>query len=314
MRVIGSQRSAGELREEFRHLLEQPDLVVAPGAFDGMSAIVAANAGFPVVYVSGGAVARAAGLPDLGILTFTEMHNRICEIVDSVDVPVIADADTGYGGTFNVMRTVRDLERAGVVALHLEDQVSPKRCGHYEDKAVVPTADMCARLEAALRARRDDNLLVIARTDALAVEGLDAAIRRAKRYREAGADLLFVEAVRSVEDIERVANEVPGPLVINMFAGGVTPLLASETVARYGYKVMIVPSDLQRAALHAMQEAAEVLYSQGSTAGMGERMTPFVERDELVGLSSFLETEGAIAEAAGTDLASPQMDGGAGRR
>lgn len=311
MRVIGTRRSARELRQEFRRsLTEEPEMIVAPGVFDGMSAIVAANAGFPAVYVSGGAVSRAAGLPDLGMLTFTEMRGRIGEVVDSVDLPVIADADTGYGGTFNVMRTVRDLEQAGVAALHLEDQISPKRCGHYEDKAVASTADMCARLEAALRARRDANLIIIARTDAVAVEGLDGALRRAKAYREVGADMLFVEAVRNLQEIEQVANELPGPLVINMFAGGMTPFISSEMVARYGYKVMIVPSDLQRAALHAMQEAARVLRSEGSTGGMGERMTSFAERDHLIGLPHFLEMERTIEERTVTGSGSPQLDGG----
>lgn len=309
-RVIGTRRNPSELREAFRRCLQQPEMIVAPGVFDGMSAIVAANAGFPAVYVSGGAVSRAAGLPDLGVLTFSEMRERICEVVESVNIPVIADADAGYGGTFNVMRTVRDLEQSGVAALHIEDQVSPKRCGHYESKAVVSTSDMCARLAAALRARGDGNLVIIARTDALATEGLDAAIRRADAYRKAGADMLFVEAVRSREEVERVASDVPGPLVINMFAGGVTPLLSSEVVARYGYKVMIVPSDLQRASLYAMQEAARVLRSEGSTATMSDRMTPFVERDHLVGLEEFLEIESAIKEGPVAGTESVSLDGG----
>lgn len=310
MRVIGTRRSVEELREEFRRSLAAPGMIVAPGAFDGMSAIVVANAGFPAVYVSGGAVSRSAGLPDLGLLTFTEMRWRIGDVVDSVDIPVIADADTGYGGTLNVIRTVRELEKIGVAALHLEDQVTPKRCGHYEDKAVVPTAEMCARLEAAQHARRDEKLMIIARTDAVAVEGLDGALLRAMAYHEVGADMLFIEAVRNLDEIEKVAKELPGPLVINMFAGGKTPLVSSEEIARCGYKVMIVPSDLQRAALHGMQEAARLLRSEGSTAGMAERMTSFYERDQLVGLAGFLEIERVIDEQVVKESGSSKVNGG----
>lgn len=303
MRVIGNRRSASEIRAGFRRALEQPGLLVAPGVFDGMSALVAAEAGFAAVYVSGGAVSRAAGVPDLGVLSFAEMREAIRAVVDSVELPVVADADTGYGGVFNVIRTVRELEQIGVAALHLEDQVAPKRCGHYEDKAVVPVAEMCAKIAAAVQARADPNLVIIARTDAAAVEGFTAAVSRARAYRAAGADMLFVEAVRSHQEISQVPAELDAPLVLNMFAGGKTPLVPAEEVARLGYKLMIVPSDLQRAALFAMREAARVLRAEGSTASYAERMTSFSDRDQLVGLTGYRQLESDLAHRAASTAA-----------
>lgn len=289
--VRRNKRSGTELRSALRESLRGPELLVAPGVFDGLSALVAEEAGFEAIYVSGGAVSRSSGVPDVGILSFTEVRSRIAAIVDCVDVPVIADADTGYGGVFNVMRTVEEFEQIGVAGLHLEDQSLPKRCGHYENKTLISADEMCAKIRVALDSRRDQNLVIIARTDAAAVEGFEQALRRAAMYGECGADMIFVEAPRTRDEIEAIAVRLPYPLVLNMFAGGKTPLLSATEVGTLGYRLMIVPSDLQRAALFGMREAARVLHDEGSTLTIQSRMTPFPERDLLVHLPDYAALE-----------------------
>lgn len=264
-------------------------MLVAPGVYDGLSARVAAGAGAEAVYMSGGAVARSAGIPDIGLLTMTEVLGRLREIVDAVTVPVVADADTGYGNALNVGRTVEEFERLGVAAIHLEDQITPKRCGHYDGKELVSAAEMVGKLRAAVEARRE--MLIIARTDAIATEGIEGAIRRAHLYAETGVDAIFVEAPETEEQIARVASEIDAPLVINMFVGGKTPLVPREKLEELGYRLMIVPSDLQRAATKAMQETVELLLSKGDTEELSDRMVTFAERDQLVGLDHYRELE-----------------------
>jgi len=276
---------------QLRTLLQRPDLLVAPGVYDGLSTIIVQQAGFEAVYASGGAIARSSGVPDLGLLSATEMASRIAEIVEAAAVPVIADADTGYGNPLNVARTVAQLERIGVAALHLEDQVTPKRCGHYDTKSLISPAEMSAKIRAAVDARADDDLLVIARTDAIAVEGFDAALARARAYADAGADMLFVEAPQSLEQIRQIAQRLDQSLLINMFAGGKTPLMSAAELAELGYRLMIVPSDLQRAAISAMRKAADTLRSDGSTAAITGELATFTERDQLIGLPSYQELE-----------------------
>jgi 2-methylisocitrate lyase-like PEP mutase family enzyme len=270
-----------------RELLAREELLVAPGVFDGLSARLAERAGAEVVYASGGAIARAAGYPDLGLLGVGEVLARLTQIAEAVTVPVIADADTGYGNALNVQRTVRAFERAGVAALHLEDQESPKRCGHYEGKTLVPAAEMVGKLRAALEARSDPDLVIIARTDAIAVEGLDPALVRAQAYAEAGADMLFVEAPESEAQIVAIAERLPGPKLINVFRGGKTPLLPSARLAALGYRVAILPSDLQRAAIRAMQETLEAIRRDGNAAAVDDRLATFAERDGIVGLDEY---------------------------
>lgn len=230
-------------------------------------------------------------MPDLGLLSLTEMLARTREMVDAVVLPVIADGDTGHGSALNVFRTVREFERLGVAALHLEDQVSPKKCGHYAGKQLVPADEMVGRLRAAQEARRDPDLVLIARTDARAVEGLDAAIRRANVYAEAGADVIFVEAPESEDELRTIAREIRAPLLVNMFGGGRTPLVAPQDLEAMGYRIMIVPSDLQRAAIRAMQDAVAAIRETGTAAGMGERLAGFGDRDALVDLASWQERE-----------------------
>ena len=283
--------TAASPRARLRELLAGGQLILAPGIFDGLSALVAEAAGFGAIYLSGGAVARSSGVPDIGLLTLSEVLERTRQVTDAVRVPVIADADTGYGGVLNVARTVRDFERAGVAALHLEDQAIPKRCGHYENKGLVPAEEMMARLAAALDARSDPDLVLIARTDARAEEGLEAAIERAHRYAEAGADLIFVEAPQSREEVARIAAAVNAPLLINMFQGGKTPLIGAAELEGLGYRVAIVPSDLQRAAILAMQRVAEVLLRDGSSAACADLLAPFPARDALVRLDEYVTRE-----------------------
>jgi 2-methylisocitrate lyase-like PEP mutase family enzyme len=273
---------------KLRQLLASGRAVVAPGVFDGLSARLAEQAGFPAVYASGGAVARSAGVPDLGLLSLSEIVARLEMIVDAVAVPVIADADTGYGNALNVQRAVRAFERAGVAALHLEDQTFPKKCGHYDDKGLVPVAEMAQKLKAARDALSDQDFIVIARTDAIAVEGFDAALDRAAAYSEAGADVVFVEAPTTEEEIAAVARRFPGWKLINMFQGGKTPLLPVARLEALGYNIVIIPSDLQRAAIKAMQRALECIAREGSTAAMTADMASFKERETVIDTAGYI--------------------------
>ncbi len=236
------------------------------------------------MYASGGAIARASGHPDLGLLTMTEVLARLGEIVRAVQIPVIADADTGYGNALNVYRAVREFERTGAAALHLEDQVTPKRCGHYEGVEIIPAEEMVQKVRAALDARTDPDLVIIARTDARSAEGFEEAVRRANLYAEAGADVAFVEAPRTVGELAELPRRVRAPLLINMFSGGKTPAVTAKELGRLGYRIMIVPSELQRAAIHAMRDVARVLLDEGTTASLADRVAEFGERDDFVDL------------------------------
>jgi 2-methylisocitrate lyase-like PEP mutase family enzyme len=271
-----------------RELLRGGDVVVAPGVWDGLSARLVARAGFPAAYATGGGIARSMGYPDLGLLSLSEIVDRLANIVEHAGVPVIADADTGYGNALNAQRAVREFERAGVAALHLEDQTFPKRCGHYDDKSVVPTREMAQKLRAARDAMTDPDVVLIARTDALAVEGLDAAIERAHAYAAAGADVIFVEAPVSLEQIEAIARRVPQPKLINMFQGGKTPLVPVARLKALGYQIVIVPSDLQRAAIRAMDDVLAAIARDGSSAALADRMASFTEREGVVDTAGYL--------------------------
>ena len=248
-------------RQRLRDLLAQHELIVAPGVFDGISAALARRTGHVAAYLTGAGVAASGfGLPDIGLVTATEMIERARMIGSALgDVPLIADADTGYGGPLNVVRTVRAYEDAGVAAIQLEDQVFPKRCGHLPDKRVVDAAAFVQTLAAALDARSDDAMLVVARTDARAPLGLDAAIERANQYAQAGADIIFVEAPQGSDEIERIAREVEAPLLINLVLGGMTPLESSARLAELGYAVAIHPSNpLARATFAILEGLCEL--------------------------------------------------------
>jgi len=280
--------AAGRPTTRLRQLLAGGDIVVAPGVYDGLSSRLAAHAGFAAVYATGGGIARSMGFPDLGLLGLGEVVERLRPIVEHAGVPVIADADTGYGNALSVRRAVREFERAGVAGLHLEDQTFPKRCGHYDDKSVVPVGEMTGKLRAAREAAVDADLVLIARTDALAVEGLEAALARAHAYAEAGADMIFVEAPTTEAEIESIGRRLPYPLLINMFQGGKTPLVPLPRLREWGYRLVIIPSDLQRASIRAMEETLAAIRRDGNSASLAHRMASFQEREAAVDTPGYL--------------------------
>jgi 2-methylisocitrate lyase-like PEP mutase family enzyme len=271
-----------------RQRLTAPGIIVAPGCYDGLSARLVQEAGFDTTYASGGAIARSGGIPDLGLLSFTEIGDRLAQIVDAVDIPVIADMDTGYGNALNARHAVREFERAGVAGFHLEDQTFPKRCGHLDDKGVVSSHEFEQKLRAVRDALRDQDMIIIARTDAIAVEGFEAAITRAQAYAEAGADVVFVEAPQSEEQIREVAKRLPQPKLINMFHGGKTPLMSFQDLEALGYKIVIVPSDTQRAAIAAMRRVLDAIRRDGHSGALAKEMVSFKEREVIVDTARYL--------------------------
>jgi len=267
-----------------RDLLSTADLLRAPGAYDGISAHLVRKAGFSAVYFTGAGVAASGfGLPDIGLVTATEMVQRLAVVIEASDLPVIADADTGYGNPMHVARTVAAYERVGAAAIQLEDQAFPKRCGHLADKDLVPTDDFVKVLHAAQDARRSDTVL-IARTDARGPEGLDAALDRARRYSAAGADLIFVEAPESPAEVERIATEIDAPLVFNVVPGGRTPPIDDYELTRLGYRLAIYPAATLLPATTAMADALSRLGDRTVPEPTGPR-----ELFELVGLTKWNE-------------------------
>ena len=272
-----------------RARLAGPEPVLAPGAYDALSARLAEQAGFGAVYMTGfGASASLLGRPDVGLLSFAEMVDQARRIVQAVGVPVIADADDGYGNPLNVVRTVREYEAAGVAALHIEDQVAPKRCGHLAGKQVIPAGEMVEKVRAAVEAR--SSLLVIARTDARAVEGLDAALERARAYRDAGADVLFVEAPEDEAEVEAVAAAFPDtPLLFNWADGGRTPPLGLDRIRSLGFSLVLFPLTTLFAATRAVQESLAALRTRGTPDLDGALL--FDEFTSLIGLPEFQRLE-----------------------
>lgn len=270
-----------------RELLAGPGLIVAPGAYDALSARLIAQAGFSVVYMTGfGTAASVLGQPDVGLLTMSEMVSRAAALVAVVgDLPLIADADTGYGNPINVRRTIREYERAGVAGLHIEDQVWPKKCGHMEGKQVIPMDEMVQKIRAAIDARQDPDFVIIARTDANAVYGLEDAIQRGQAYREAGADVIFIEAPRSIEELSTIAQAFPGmPLLFNWAESGKTPALSLDEIRTLGYKLVLFPVSMLFAATRAMLGLLEVFKQGQTSAPFAERMVTFSQFTDQIGL------------------------------
>jgi carboxyvinyl-carboxyphosphonate phosphorylmutase len=286
-------RGAARLRE----LLAGSEPVVAPGAYDALSARLVAQAGFDAVYMTGfGASASLLGQPDVGLLSFAEMVDQARRLAEAVDVPVIADADDGYGNPINVTRTVRAYEAAGVAGLHLEDQLSPKRCGHLEGKQLIAPSEMVEKVHAAVEARRSADLVIIARTDARAVEGLDAALQRAHRYREAGADVLFVEAPESEAEVAAVAQAFPDtPLLFNAVEGGRTPLLELARLRELGFRLVLCPLTALLAATAAVQQAMAQLHQSGTPPDDGA--LSFSGFTDLIGLPDIQRLEARFTAA-----------------
>ncbi|HMA81916.1 MAG TPA: isocitrate lyase/phosphoenolpyruvate mutase family protein [Candidatus Binatia bacterium] len=279
-------------RQALKNLLQREKLLVAPGCFDGLSARLVEEAGFEAAYLSGGAVARSMGIPDIGLVTMSETIERAAQVVGTIKIPIIADADTGYGNAVNLVRTVREFERVGVAAIHIEDQITPKRCGHLDGKEVISAAEMEQKLAAALAARSDRDFCIIARTDARGVNGFDDAIERARRFAKLGVDAIFVEAPQSEEELAEIPRRLPGiPLLVNVFKGGKTPMLPMERLERMGYRIAIYPSETQRAAIHAMRAALATLKREGTTESIDATLTTFKERDRVVGLDEWQKIE-----------------------
>lgn len=270
-----------------RELLTRPDVLAIPGAYDALSARLIVQAGFPVVYMTGfGTSASVLGQPDVGLLTMSEMVNRATALASVAgDVPLIADADTGYGNPINVRRTIREYERAGVAGLHIEDQVWPKKCGHMEGKQIIPMEEMVQKVRAAVDARQDPDFVIIARTDANAVTGFEDALRRGQAYREAGADVIFIEAPRSMEELRTIGQAFHGiPLIFNWAESGKTPLLPLGEIQALGFNLVIFPVSLLFAATHAMLALLELLKKGETPAAFSEHTVTFSQFTSQLGL------------------------------
>lgn len=277
-----------------RELLDSSDLLVAPGAYDALSARLIAQGGFRAVYMTGfGTAASVLGQPDVGLLTMSEMASRASALAAVVgDLPLIADADTGYGNPINVRRTIREYEQAGVAGLHIEDQVWPKKCGHMEGKQVIPTEEMVQKIRAAVDARQDPDFVIIARTDANAVNGLEDALQRGHAYREAGADVIFIEAPRSIAELKAIAQAFPDvPLLFNWAESGKTPLLPLDEIRSLGFKLVLFPVSLLTAATYAMLDLLEILKQGETPAPFREQMVTFAQFTNLIGLPEIQELE-----------------------
>jgi 2,3-dimethylmalate lyase len=273
----------------FRELLNKPGIIRSLGAHDVFTARLIEAAGLETVFLGGfGASASLLGLPDVGYISLSEMADAVRRMAMAVNIPVVADGDTGHGELHNVVRTVREFERAGAAGVLLEDQVTPKRCGHFQGKQIIPAAEMVLKLRAALDARRDAAFVIIARTDARAVEDIDGAIERANRYAEAGADVCFIEAPQSRQELERIPREVRRPLLVNMLTGGVTPILTVEELERLGYKIVVCPIETLLAAGKAIQRVIHALLTRGRADLPQTEMLTFAEVKQLLGLDDVL--------------------------
>lgn len=272
--------------------LQQPHILLAPGVYDALSALVAEQAGFEALYLSGASIAYTRlGRSDVGLTTYTEVEDTLARITERVRTPVIVDADTGFGNALNMQRTVRGFERAGAAMVQVEDQGFPKRCGHLDGKTVVPVAEMCGKLRAALDARRDARTLILARTDAIAVEGIEAAFERAERYLECGVDALFIEALRTPGQMDaacqRFAHRIP--LLANMVEGGKTPVQSAQELGGRGFRIAIFPGGTARAVAHTLQGYYASLHTHQTTAPFKERMLDFDGLNALIGTPELME-------------------------
>jgi 2-methylisocitrate lyase-like PEP mutase family enzyme len=279
-----------------RRKLQRGAGLLLPGAANALTARVIESLGFEAFLVTGAGIANTfLGVPDIGLVTATELTDHVAAMRDAVEIPMIVDIDTGFGNAVNVARTVKTLERAGASAFQIEDQTFPKRCGHFEGKDVIPAAEMVQKIKAAVDARKDQDVMILARTDARAVDGLQAALDRANAYREAGADMLFVEAPQSVEELAAIPREVPGIHICNMVFGGKTPLLPREELAAMGFAGIIYANAALQASIAAMQNVLGHIKRTGSTAGIEHAITPFKERQRVVNFDRYKELERSYA-------------------
>jgi 2-methylisocitrate lyase-like PEP mutase family enzyme len=283
-----------------RQLLKAPGVIRSLGAHDVFTARLVEAAGLETVFVGGfGTAASLLGLPDVGLLTLTEMAGAVRRMAARVAIPVVADGDTGHGDLHNVARTVREFEAAGAAGILLEDQVTPKRCGHFQGKQVIPAEEMVLKLRAALGARRDPDFVIVARTDARAVEGLGGAVARANRYGEAGADVCFIEAPEGRDELERIPREVRRPLLVNMLTGGVTPILPFEELGRLGYKIVVCPIESLLVTAAAVRRLIHSLMTRGRADLPEGEMMSFAEIKKLLGLDEILSLRDRLGVGAG---------------
>lgn len=279
-------------RHNLRSLIDARRGVLVPGAFNALSAKLIADLGFEAVYVTGAGVTNMSlGLPDQGFMGLAEIAEHTARIRDAVDLPLLVDADTGFGNALNVIHTVRTLERAGADCIQLEDQVNPKRCGHFSGKEVIPVDEAVGKIKAAVDARKGADLLIMARTDAAAVHGFEAAVERAQRFAEAGADILFVEAVTQPQEIRSLPQRIRTPQLMNMVIGGQTPLFARDELQGMGFSLVLWANAALQGALHGMQQALTVLLQTGALSEHSGLVTPFAERQRLVGKPLWDERE-----------------------
>jgi methylisocitrate lyase len=292
--LFRKERSDGAraLREELR----RPGIVLVPGVFNALTAVMAQNLGFKAVYVSGAAVTASMALPDLGLITMDEMVRTVKYIVDAVDIPVIVDIDTGYGEALNVMRAVREFEAVGAAGIQLEDQVLPKKCGHLSGKALIPPEEMAKKIKAAVEARRNPDFVIIARTDAVGVTGFEDAVERAKLYLEVGADVIFPEALRTEEEFREFAKRVKAPLLANMTEFGVSPLIPAKRLEEYGYKFVIFPVTALRVAMYAIREVFKTIMEEGTQASWLDKMLTRKELYELIRYYDYEKIDYEIAK------------------
>jgi len=281
---------------QLKNLVFAKEILVMPGIYDGLSAVIAEKLGFKALCLGGyAASASLLGKPDISLLTLTEMTNHLRNITEVTDIPVLADGDTGYGSILNVIRTVREFEKAGAGGLFIEDQVFPKRCGHMEGKQVIPAEDMVSKIKAALDTRIDEDMIIMARTDAYAVYGLDEAIRRANLYHEAGADMIFIEAPTTSDEMKRLNQAVSAPSLANMVEGGKTPLRTAKELEDMGYSVAVFPVSAIYTAAKSVWNLLKLLSETGTTQGYEESMFCFDEFNELVNLRQYLKIESGYA-------------------
>ncbi|MBP1449668.1 MAG: methylisocitrate lyase [Thermoproteus sp.] len=298
MRAPILKRERRDAVAELRRELGRPGIVVTPGVYDAISALLVQSMGFKAGYVSGAAVTATLGLPDLGIITMDEMVKTVSYIASAVDIPLIVDIDTGYGEALNVVRAVREFERAGAAGVQIEDQVLPKKCGHLSGKQVIPAEDMAKKIRAAVEARRNPDFVIVARTDARGVTGFEDAVERAKLYLEVGADVIFPEALESEEEFAEFAKRVKAPLLANMTEFGKSPLIPAKRLEEFGYKFVIFPVTLLRVALGAMREALQTIKEAGTQTPILQRMMTRRELYELIGYYDYEEFDKKIAEEA----------------
>lgn len=278
--------------KKIRELLQTKKMIVAPGAHDSMTAKIIGQLGFDAVYMTGyGQSASYLGQPDVGLMTLTEMTMRASNIVDVAGVPVIADADTGFGNAVNVMRTVREYEKAGVAVIQLEDQVMPKKCGHMVGRQLVSQEEMVGKIKAAVDARNNPDFMIMARTDARTTQGIEAAIERAMAYKEAGADIIFIESPESEAEMRLINEQIPGYTLANMVEGGRTPLLINKELEDLGYNLTIYPTASIYMAAKSMVTLWETLKNEGTTKSMIDQMVTFSEFNDIIGLNKIREIE-----------------------